>query len=227
VVPGGGGVGAGSSGSRLAPAGRPWPGGDRPGASAGRDFVSKGAPLRQAPAPAGLLFDSGFGFGGGGRWGCQGRVFQRGLVGGAFVGLALPRQVPHPFPATLGECVEVALDAAAGDVGAAADRLVGATLAFQPPDLHLLLDAWVRVAIALVANRGEVFGAEGEAAHEELPCRCHPAVPYESQPRLAIVPDSCVASIVSIRACSCGGGVPPRGGGQGERRPGAPPGQLR
>jgi hypothetical protein len=38
-------------------------------------------------------------------------------------------------------------------------------LALEPPDLHLLLAAWRRVMVALVADRVEVFGREGEAAH--------------------------------------------------------------
>ena len=97
-------------------------------------------------------------------------VLQGGLVGGELVGLASPGQAPDPTQAAVGELVEVALDAAAEDIGQAGDVLVGQGLALQSQDLYLLLHARVGVVVALVADGVEVFGAEGKAAHGGLPC---------------------------------------------------------
>jgi hypothetical protein len=59
-------------------------------------------------------------------------VLQGSLVGGQCVGLALPGQAAEPFEATVGELVEVALDAAARDSGQTGDVFVRATLALEP-----------------------------------------------------------------------------------------------
>jgi hypothetical protein len=97
-------------------------------------------------------------------------VLQRGPVFGQGVGFALPRQPADARQAAGGELVEVALDAAAGDAGQAGDFLVGQTLTLEPEDGQLLLDARMRVMVALVADGVEVFGGEDEAAHGGFLC---------------------------------------------------------
>jgi hypothetical protein len=97
------------------------------------------------------------------------------------VGLAFPGQASKPFQASLGELVEVALDAAARDGGQARDILMRATLALEPQDLHLLLHAGMRMVIAVVANRSEDFRRKGKVTHGILECSCHLAAHYESQ----------------------------------------------
>jgi len=97
-------------------------------------------------------------------------ALQGDLVSGEFVGLALPGQAAEALQAAVGELVEVALDAAAGDVGEASDVFVAEALALEPQDLHLLLDARVGVMVALVADGVEGLGSEGEAAHSRLLC---------------------------------------------------------
>src|SRR5262249_39970581 len=68
-------------------------------------------------------------------------------------------------------------------------------LALEPQDLHLLLDTGMGMVVTLVAEGVEVFGSEGETAHEEPQCSGMSAAHYEFRPRLAIVPDSYVSSI--------------------------------
>jgi hypothetical protein len=91
-------------------------------------------------------------------------------MGLPFVGLALPREAADTPPTAVGELVEVALDAAPGDIGQASDVLVGETLAFEPQDLHLLLDARMRMMVAVVADRVAVFGGKREVAHGRFLC---------------------------------------------------------
>ena len=91
-------------------------------------------------------------------------------MGGEFVGPPFPGQTTQALQAAVGELVEVALDAAAGDVGQARDVLVGQPPTLQPQDLHFLLDAGMRVVVAFVAEGNEVFGREGEAAHGKFLC---------------------------------------------------------
>src|SRR5262249_41026823 len=116
-------------------------------------------------------------------------------MGREFVGLALPGQTAEALQAPHGELVEVALDAATGDIGQACDLLVRKALALEPQDLHLLLDTGMGMVVTLVAEGVEVFGSEGETAHEEPQCSGMSAAHYEFRPRLAIVPDSYVSSI--------------------------------
>ncbi|HVS37368.1 MAG TPA: hypothetical protein VMS17_17535 [Gemmataceae bacterium] len=87
-----------------------------------------------------------------------------------FVGLALPGEAADPLQAAVGELVEVALHAAPGDVGETGDVLVGEALTLEPQDLHLPLDERRRVMVALVADRVEVLGSKGEAAHGGFLC---------------------------------------------------------
>jgi len=91
------------------------------------------------------------------------------LRGRAVVGLALPGQAAEARQAAVGELVAVALDAAAGDVGPAGDVFVRQALALQPPDLQLLLDAGMRVMVALVADGVESCGSKAEAAQRGFP----------------------------------------------------------
>src|SRR5262249_28845454 len=119
-------------------------------------------------------------------------------MGREFVGLALPGQTAEALQAPHGELVEVALDAATGDIGQACDLLVRKALALEPQDLHLLLDTGMGMVVTLVAEGVEVFGSEGETAHEEPQCSGRSAAHYEFRPRLAIVPDSYVSSITSL-----------------------------
>jgi hypothetical protein len=86
------------------------------------------------------------------------------------VGLALPGEAADTFQAAVGELVEVALDAAPGDIGQAGDVLVSGALAFEPQDLHLLLDTRMRMMVAVVADRVEVFGGKREVAHGRFLC---------------------------------------------------------
>ena len=96
-------------------------------------------------------------------------------MGGEGVGLALPGELADAPQAAVGELVEVALDTAPRDVGQAGDVFVGEALALEPQDFHLLLDAGMRVAVALVANGVEVFGSKGEAAHGDILCGGQPS----------------------------------------------------
>src|SRR5262245_4351511 len=123
-------------------------------------------------------------------------------MGREFVGLALPGQTAEALQAPHGELVEVALDAATGDIGQACDLLVRKALALEPQDLHLLLDTGMGMVVTLVAEGVEVFGSEGETAHEEPQCSGMSAAHYEFRPRLAIVPDSYVSSILRRRDAS-------------------------
>jgi hypothetical protein len=97
-------------------------------------------------------------------------VFQRGLMGGECVRLALPGQTANTLQAASGKLVQIALDAAAGDIGEACDLLVGQSPTLQPQDRHLLLDPWMGMVVTLLADGGEVFGGKIEAAHDELQC---------------------------------------------------------
>jgi hypothetical protein len=97
-------------------------------------------------------------------------VLQRVAVGGQCVGLAFPGQAADSFQAASGELVEVAWHAAAGYGGQAGDVLVGTALALEPQDFELVLDARMRVVIAVVANGGEDFWRKREAAHGLLQC---------------------------------------------------------
>jgi hypothetical protein len=85
-------------------------------------------------------------------------VFQGGLMGGEFVRLAFPGQIANTLQAASGKLVQIALDAAAGDIGEAGDLLVCQSPTLQPQDRHLLLDPWMGVVVPLMADGGEVFG---------------------------------------------------------------------
>jgi hypothetical protein len=91
-------------------------------------------------------------------------------MGRAFVGFALPRETADTLQAAVGELIEVTLHAASRDVGKAGDVLVGEALTLEPQDFHLLLDARMRVMVALVADGVEVFGSKSEAAHGDFLC---------------------------------------------------------
>jgi hypothetical protein len=91
-------------------------------------------------------------------------------MGRQFVGLALPREAADTLQATVGELVEVALDAPSRDVGQAGDVRVGEALAFEPQDLHLLLNARMRMTVAVVADRVAVFGGKRKVAHGRFLC---------------------------------------------------------
>ena len=119
---------------------------------------------------AGFTLDGCLGFPGGARRVFQEVIFQRGVMSGEFVGLALPGETADAFQAAGGELVEVALHAAPRDIGEAGDVFVGEALALEPQDFHLLLDAWMRVMVALVADGVEVFGSKDEAAHGDFLC---------------------------------------------------------
>jgi len=47
---------------------------------------------------------------------------------------------------------------------------VGESLALEPQDFHLLLNAGMWVMVASVADGVEVFGSKGEAAHGNFLC---------------------------------------------------------
>jgi hypothetical protein len=96
-------------------------------------------------------------------------------MGGEFVGLAFPRKAADALQTAIGELIEVALHAASGEVGKAGDGLVGQSLALEPQDFHLLLNSWMWVMVALVADGVEVFGSKGEAAHGNFLCSWQPA----------------------------------------------------
>ena len=89
-------------------------------------------------------------------------------MGGEFVGLALPGEEADAFQATVGELVEVALHAAPRDAGQAGDVFVGATVTLEPQDFHLLLNAGVRMVIAVVADGSKDFRRESEVTHGAL-----------------------------------------------------------
>ena len=88
-------------------------------------FFHKGAHLGQTTAHAGLLFDGGLGFAGRTRRVLQEVVFQGGLMGAEFVGLPFQGRWRIRSKPPVGELVEIALDAAAGDIGEAGDVRVG------------------------------------------------------------------------------------------------------
>src|SRR3954462_201340 len=62
--------------------------------------------------------------------------------------------------------VEVASDGPPGDVGVGRDRVVVQPVALEPEDLPLAPDPGVGVMVAVVGEVPQVFGCEGEGAHD-------------------------------------------------------------
>jgi hypothetical protein len=98
--------------------------------------------------------------------------FQRLLVIVQFAAGALPTQAAEACQAAGRELVEVALHGAWGDSGEVGNLGVGQSLALQPEDLHLALDAGMRVMVTLVAKLRHDCRAEGEHAHGGQPATC-------------------------------------------------------
>src|SRR4029079_10086728 len=63
--------------------------------------------------------------------------------------------------------VEVALHGAPRDTGVGGDAVLGQTVAGQPEDFHLVLDAGVGVVLAVVGDGPQVFFGEQERRHGE------------------------------------------------------------
>ena len=89
-------------------------------------------------------------------------VFQSLLVVVQFAAGALPAQAAEACKAAFGELVAVALHGAWGDSGEVGNLGVAQSLALQPEDLHLALDAGMGVMVTLVAKLRHDFRAEGE-----------------------------------------------------------------
>jgi hypothetical protein len=110
------------------------------------------ADLAEAPADAGLLRDDGLGL-----LGRAGRVFQEVFLQGVFVrdqgalGL-MPTGAAQLRQAALEVIVEVALDGAEGDIGVGGDVVVVQSMALQPEDFHLALDAGVGVMVPVIGQ---------------------------------------------------------------------------
>ena len=121
--------------------------GDGPGlAPAQPQLVPEEVPhLGQAPADAGLLLDDRSGLLGGAGWVLPEVLFQGVLMldQGA-VGL-MPGTAADTRQATFEVLVQVALDGAPGDIGVGGDLVVGQTVALEPENFHLALDAGVGV----------------------------------------------------------------------------------
>lgn len=127
------------------------------------------AHLGQAAADAGQAFDGGLGVADG-----PGRVFEEVVVQGGVVvvesvALAGPVEPADPLEAAVEELIEVALYGAERDAGEMGDAVVGQALALEPEDVHLELDARVRVVEPVVADLGDDVIGEGERAHGSLP----------------------------------------------------------
>src|SRR5262249_45054262 len=67
--------------------------------------------------------------------------------------------------AALEVLVEVALDAATGDVGVGGDRVVAHSMALEPEHLHLSLDPGVGVMVTVVGQVPPVIRSEGDRPH--------------------------------------------------------------
>ena len=124
------------------------------------------ADLAEAPADAGLLLDDGLGLLGGAGW-----VLQEVLLQGVLVldqgalGL-MPAAAAQARQAAFEVLVEVALDGAPGDVGVGGDVVVVQSVALEPEDLHLALDAGVGVMVPVVGQGPPVVCGEGDDPHD-------------------------------------------------------------
>jgi hypothetical protein len=116
------------------------------------------ADLAQAPADAGLLLDDGLGLlGRAGRM--LGEVFrERYLMLSQGAPGLMPLAAVETRQAALTVLIEVALDRASGDIGVGGDVVVVQSVALEPEDLDLALDAGIGVMIAIVGKGSAVFG---------------------------------------------------------------------
>jgi hypothetical protein len=131
--------------------------------------LEEGPDLREAPTHARLLEDDL-----GGLFGTARRVVPEILFDAAFVPQqdrlgAAPLAAAHLHQAALEVFAEVALRRAQGDPRQLGDLLVWQAVALQPQHFHLALDVRVRVVVALVVYRFEVFVREGELTHGRRP----------------------------------------------------------
>jgi hypothetical protein len=125
------------------------------------------ADLGEATADTGLLLDDGLGLFGRTRWMLLEVLLQGGLVVNQNTLGLVPAAAAEAVQAALAVVVEEALHAATGDTGVGGDAVLGQTVAGQPEDFHLLLDAGVGVVVAVVGDGPQVFFREQERRHGE------------------------------------------------------------
>ena len=78
----------------------------------------------------------------------------------------MPAITSEARQAALDVLVEVTLDRAPGDVGIGGDVVVVQSVALQPEDLHLALDAGVGAMIAVVGQVPPIVCGEGDDPHD-------------------------------------------------------------
>ena len=133
--------------------------------------------LAETPADARLVLDEGPRLLGG-----ADRVLQEVLLQGVFVlgqdalGL-MPRAAAQARQTTLQVLVKVALDGAAGDIGVGGNVIVVQSVTLQPEDLHLALDAGIRVVVPVVGEGTPVVRREGDRAHDGSARCCSQVAP--------------------------------------------------
>lgn len=98
-------------------------------------------------------------------------VVQGGVVVVEFVAFAGPVEAADLVEAAGEELVEVALYGTEGDAGQLGDAVVGQALTLEPEDLHLELNARVRVLEAVVADLLQDVVSKSERTHGGLPPR--------------------------------------------------------
>ncbi len=129
------------------------------------------ADLGQAPADAGPLLDDGAGLlGGADRVGLEG-LLQRDLVLDQGGPGSRPRSAAEALQAPVAIFIEVALDGASGDVGIGGDPVMTQSVALEPEDLGLALDAGFGVMEAVMGQGSPVVRGEDDGAHAKT-SRC-------------------------------------------------------
>ena len=124
------------------------------------------ADLAEAPADAGPLLDDRPGLLGGAGWVRLEVLLQGGLVFDQGASGMMAWAATQAGQAPLEVLVQVALDAATGDIGGGGDVVVAEAVALEPEDLHLPLDPRVGVMVTVVGQFLPVFCWEGEGAHD-------------------------------------------------------------
>ena len=93
-------------------------------------------------------------------------LLERALVLGELALGLMPTALTQARQTALEVLVEVALDGASRDIGVGGNVIVVQSVALEPEDLHLALDAGVGVVVTVVNESFPVFHREGDRAHD-------------------------------------------------------------